>query len=340
MNQINKKLLIDGSHITSVVFIYTIPKVGSTTLVSSLRLYLPDNYKVVHVHDEEMIGVLYGIRSVTINAIINYNRDIGRNIYVIDVYRLPIELKISTFFEKLQTVHFNKISLHEMSNLPIQAVINIFHKIFPYIGTGDNYTDAYNIIIPSVFNHNVGYEMINQNNIKYVKLLLHKSSQWSEILSRLFATDIKLINDYETANKPVNKLYARFKTNYEIPRNLLAQIASCKYLNYFLTPPELTKYIQLWRVTEPIFRSFSADEYRTYLKSKNSKKINTIDFCHYFDNGCTCEQCSTMRETVKKTGISKNIVHYPEITQGFVSPMGGLSNVVRGKNIIHAQSGM
>ena len=32
---------------------------------------------------------------------------LGKNVYVIDVYRSPIECKISTFFEKVGVYHFN-----------------------------------------------------------------------------------------------------------------------------------------------------------------------------------------------------------------------------------------
>ena len=54
------------------VFIYTPPKVGSTTLVSSLRLSLGNSYSIVHIHDEVMLNVLTGVANVSVNEIINY----------------------------------------------------------------------------------------------------------------------------------------------------------------------------------------------------------------------------------------------------------------------------
>jgi hypothetical protein len=57
---------------TNYVFIYTPPKVGSTTLVSSLRISLGNSFNIIHIHDDVMLNVLTGINNVTVNEIINY----------------------------------------------------------------------------------------------------------------------------------------------------------------------------------------------------------------------------------------------------------------------------
>ena len=81
------------------IFIYTPPKVGSTTLVSSLRVSLGRSYNIIHIHDEVMLSVLTGINGVNVNDIIQYLASNGKEVYVIDVYRTPIERKMSEFFE-------------------------------------------------------------------------------------------------------------------------------------------------------------------------------------------------------------------------------------------------
>ena len=85
----------------NLIFIYTQPKVGSTSLVSSLRLAASDKFNIIHLHDETTLKILTGIENLTVNEIINYNASIGKNIYVIDVYRTPIERKMSVFFEEI-----------------------------------------------------------------------------------------------------------------------------------------------------------------------------------------------------------------------------------------------
>ena len=75
------------------VFIYTPPKVGSTSLVTSLRISYARGLNVVHIHDETMLSVITGIKNndnITINELIHYNASIEKNVYVIDVYINPI----------------------------------------------------------------------------------------------------------------------------------------------------------------------------------------------------------------------------------------------------------
>ena len=74
LKEANKKICLDDSTIQNIVFIYSPPKVGSTTLVSSIRLSATHIFKVLHIHDEVMLQVLTGINNVTINKLIQYNK--------------------------------------------------------------------------------------------------------------------------------------------------------------------------------------------------------------------------------------------------------------------------
>jgi len=91
----------------NIIFVYCPPKVGSTTLVSSIRMSAFNKFTVLHIHDELMLKVLCNIDNVKVIDIIKYNKDLGKNVYVFDIYRSPIEQKISQYFEKLSTYHFN-----------------------------------------------------------------------------------------------------------------------------------------------------------------------------------------------------------------------------------------
>ena len=104
LKEVNKKLgLSDDLTIEknkNLVFIYCPPKVGSTTLVTSLRLSCVNKMTILHIHSEEMLFVLCDIKNITINEIINYNKSLGKNVAVIDIYRTPIEHKMSSLFDK------------------------------------------------------------------------------------------------------------------------------------------------------------------------------------------------------------------------------------------------
>ena len=100
-DKIFASLLKNNEIYNNLIFIYTPPKVGSTTLVSSIRISASHKFSIIHIHDEIMLNFFTGINSVTINEIIQYNSYIGKNVYVIDIYRTPIERKFSEFFEIL-----------------------------------------------------------------------------------------------------------------------------------------------------------------------------------------------------------------------------------------------
>ena len=176
------------------IFIYTPPKVGSTTLVTSLRISLGMSYNILHIHDDIMLNVLTGINNVTVNDIIKCLSFYGKNIWVIDVYRTPIEKKMSEFFDKIAPYHFNN-SEENIKNYNIKRISNRFNNLFPHLALGDHYIDKYGLIEPIKFDFEKKYTLQNENNINYIKLRLCDSKNWSSMLSEVFEKEIYIIND-------------------------------------------------------------------------------------------------------------------------------------------------
>ena len=71
--EINEKLNINKFPTNKLVFVYSAPKVGSTSIVSSLRIFGTDKISVIHIHDEEMLRILGSVTGITVNEIILYN---------------------------------------------------------------------------------------------------------------------------------------------------------------------------------------------------------------------------------------------------------------------------
>ena len=183
--EINAKLYINKFPNNKLVFVYSAPKVGSTSIVSSLRIFGTDKISVIHIHDEEMLRILGRVTGITVNEIILYNKHLGRDVYVIDVYRSPIERKISAYFEKIGSYHFN-INDEIVNNYNVNKVINRFNNIFNYIANGDHFMDKYGITIPETFNYSNKYLLVQENGIKYIKLRLKDSGLWGNILTNIF----------------------------------------------------------------------------------------------------------------------------------------------------------
>lgn len=284
--------------INTVIFVYTPIKVGSTTLVSSIRLSACDKFIVAHLHDEISLQVLTGINSVSIQDIIRYNQCIGKKVYVIDVYRSPIERKMSDFFEKME-LHFNN-SPQNINKYHINRVIERFNNIFPYVAKDDYYFEKYGITPPPIFDHKKKYLLLRENNIFYIKLRLKDSSEWSNILTTILGEKIYIINDYETTNKPIYELYKRFKEQYRLPVNYFEMIKNCKYLNYYYSEGEKIDYFKGWSTRlMNNYIPYKVEEYKLYEKiTVENMCFSTIQLEHYIDNGCLCKACSAKRADI------------------------------------------
>ena len=326
MNEVNKKFnLGDDLNIEknrNLIFIYCPPKVGSTSLVSSIRLYATTKFSVIHVHGETMLNVLYNIHNITINQVIEYNRSLGKNVYVIDIYRSPIEQQMSLYFEELASIHFNTTEEHINKMNPLN-LIKRFNNIFPHIGTTDYFKNVYNIghDYSSPFDFSKKYILKDINGIKYIKLRLKDSdTEWSRILKELLHTNINIVKDYETDNKIIKEAYATFKKNYMIPSNLFHLIKSDKSLQYYYSEQERNEYINSWenKVTLDVI-SYTKIEYALY-KSISYENIgyNVFQSNHYMDTGCTCRACNYKRN---------NIIH--KIKNGETNTEKIIHNVVK-----------
>ena len=299
LNTLNEVLNIHKSQNKNLIFIYSAPKVGSTSIVSSLRIFCSDHFDILHIHDEEMLRVLAHIDGITINEVILYNKFLGKNIYVIDIYRSPIERKISTFFEKIGNYHFNDTD-QNVNRYNIDKIINRFNNIFPHIGLGDHFIDKYNINIPEKFDFEKKCLLLESNGIKYIKLRLKDSNLWNSILSTIFSMNICIVKDYQSNNKPIKDIYNTFNSSYKIPINLLNDIMKCKYLNYYYSPEELELYYNQWytKITYP-YRSYSLEQFKLYEEiSIENSHIDYIQIDHYLDEGCRCKACSIKRNEV------------------------------------------
>jgi hypothetical protein len=322
--------------INNIVFVYSQPKVGSTTLVSSIRISASNKFNVIHLHDELTLKILLGIEDVSINEIIKYNAYLGRNVFVIDVYRTPIERKMSVFFEEISDFHFNNLE-ENVNNYDVNRVGKRFNDIFPFLATKDNYLDVFDIPIAESFDFNKKYIYQNTNNVNYIKLRLKDSSEWSRILTDLLGQKIVIIQDYETKNKKISNLYERFKNEYKLPSNFYEDIKNCKTFKYYNSEEERDEYLNEWFVkTTTQYTPFSLDFYNFYMKICLENQIyNFIQSDHYIDNGCLCNYCSQKRQEIfinVQNGINshKKIIHN-EIVNNHINTvkMNAVNNFIK-----------
>lgn len=311
-NNIQNELILANQKLNitkdKIIFIYTAPKVGSTGLVSSFRIFASQLYDVIHIHDDKMLEILGNITAIGVNDIIEYNSNIGKLVYVIDVYRNPIERKISAFFEKIGSYHFNNND-QNINRYNVNKVIRRFNNIFPHIANGDHFMDKYGIndLLPEIFPYDKKYILLEKNNIKYIKLRLKDSDEWENILSFIFGQKICTIRDYQTENKTVKDLYRNFNETYRIPENYLNDIMENKYFNYYYSDEERQQYYNKWVLKiAPNNVPYTGEQFKVYEEiSIENCCFDFIQMHHYIDDGCSCNACIIRRNRVKQLILNR-----------------------------------
>ena len=303
------------------IFIYTPPKVGSTTLMTSFRISMGKTYNILHIHDEVMMSVLTNIHNITIMDLIQFIANQKKQVFVIDVYRTPIERKMSEFFEKIGVLHFNN-TYENVAKYSIKKTTDRFNYVFPYLGQGDHYFDKYLIDEPCAFDFDKKYTIQEINNVKFIKLRLCDSSEWGSILSKIMYTKVVIIVDYQTIDKTIGDLYNKFKKEYKIPSNFLSLISNCKYFNFYYSASERHNYLKSWESKiSSEFTHYTPDEYTFYMKiSLENQYYDMIQLNHYIDNGCFCKCCIKKRRDIyfkalNGTYANEKIIHEESVNE-------------------------
>jgi len=298
----NTKLGLDKDTHRGIIFVYCPPKVGSTSLVSSLRLSATHLFKIFHIHDETMLHILTGISGVSIQEIIDYNSSLGRNVYVIDIYREPLERKMSEYFGKLAAYHFNT-SIGNVKKYHMKRLVTRFNQIFPHIAHRDYFYEK-NTELTSppnfTFNFNTGYIVQKQENITYLKIRLRDSAEWGRILKEVLGAEITIIKDYQRDNLALGDVYKAFKAGYRVPSNFIAHMQADPHFKFYLSPTEQAEYVsKLTGRSTDDFSAFSVSDYKVYSTiSDENQSVRDIEADHYFDEGCSCNLCSAVRRMV------------------------------------------
>jgi len=303
------------------IFVYTPPKVGSTTIVTSLRISLGKSVNVMHIHDDIMLHVLTGIHGVNIMDFIRYISNKGKKVYIIDIYRDPIERKISEFFYKINDLHFN-VPVSKVLSYNNNLLIKRMNNLFPHLSDVDYYMQLFKDDLAS-FDFKKKYIFRSIDNIKYLKLRLNDVKIWGSILSTIFKQKIVIVNDCITNNNIIGNIYQKFKTVYKIPINFFNLIENDPALKFFKSEDERKQYLSLWRnKTTNSFNPYTIEQYNFYLLlSLENQAHEKIENDHYLDNGCFCDACVRQRKLIfikanngelitERMDHNKNVIEY------------------------------
>jgi hypothetical protein len=225
------------------VIVYCGGKCGSSTLVNTFK---NNNYKSLHTHN---FNYYKSIMQKDIYNIIDNQKEI---IYIIDSYRLPIERKISSFFQNIN------LYIPDYNNKSITELIDIFNNDFLMVleeyHSINEILDHYKLSHFDKFNFEKKYVLQKKDNLIFIKIRFHDINNWENILSEIFNRSIILYPDNLTSNKSIHNLYKEFKEIYKVPKKyiencLINNIENNEsYIEFkiYNTSEEQIEYINYW----------------------------------------------------------------------------------------------
>jgi hypothetical protein len=197
---------------------------------------------------------------------LNYiNKKRSRDLIIIDIFRDPIERKISAFFQNLEQIHLweiNKIDgVQRKWNEFLAFYMNDTEKLIKifndkYILKKENYYsyDEWRHdglrIDKHIFDQKKKYTIINHNNKKYFLLRFDQISKWEDIFTRNGFENFKLISSNISGAKNYSDLYNKFRKKFFFGNSKIIDLIFDKHhknrYETFLTKEEIRQLKAKW----------------------------------------------------------------------------------------------
>jgi len=277
-------------------------KVGSTSLVSSLRLSACDKLFVLHTHGNTIFsGIMNGLNLNVSDVVKNAS---VRQVVLIDIYRTPVEQKISEFFHEIGTLHFNNKD-ENILNYSNEKITKRLLQCWNFLAIEDYYESMFINYGATPIPDNYDWEKTpfyysSKGNLHFLKLRLQDSHLWNVVLTELFKTPITIVRDFETATRGVGELYKRFCSSFKLPPERFYDLLNLLKLDKYLTINERNAYLNKWMLRQgsiidtPI--PFNNTEWSFYNNLSNDNQYYKRELVrHYLDDGCLCSACIEQR---------------------------------------------
>ena len=243
------------SYRNSIFLVYSMGKVGSSTLYESLKSHMPFN-DIFHVHFLSD----YWLKEILPQSPHSYNIQIGKKILdtiernpqkrlkIITLTREPISRDISNIFENPKDI----TGQSDMSDYALESLIEDFNKTdFSYtLNWFDTEFKAFTEfdIYSHPFNQSRGYSIYETEEFDLLVIKLEMLSAIFQEALEEFA-DIKLpklLLANTTQEKPSSTLARNFKEVYSMEPERARQIYASQYVQHFYAPEEIEIFMKKW----------------------------------------------------------------------------------------------
>ena len=240
----NRKYKYEMLDLNFNVYVYCCGKSGSSTLNTT---FCKNGYNQLHVHNK--IDYLHRKESKINNNIFDVIEKSMLNnerIYIIDVYRNPIERKISSFFQnyKENNKQIDYITKQiDKKILSLESYVSI-NEVFDY----------FNIHHFTSFDFKNKYNILFYKNITFIKLRFEDINYWGSILSTIFNKSITMYDSNISENKSYANEMKIIKNEYKIPDYMIDEIKNNTEFKIYNTLESQQKYLEYWTKKSKIYK--------------------------------------------------------------------------------------
>src|ERR1051325_1100751 len=241
-------------HQNEVILVYTMGKVGSSSVYEALKKSLPgtDIYHIHFLSDKwlkEKLPAMDPYYHVNIRAgssVRDYLRlHPGKKILIVTLVREPVMREVSNLFENwrpkyedISTIPVEQLS-REINESSFDYVLNWFDDEFrEYLGFD---------IYQTSFAKEKGYQVYDYNNMK---LLCIKLERLNEVCSPAFEefmqTKIQLLRENQSEFKKGSAQYLKMKNTFTMGDSKLSAIYNSKFVRHFYSEEEIKKFMNKW----------------------------------------------------------------------------------------------
>jgi hypothetical protein len=289
----------------NMCIIYTNKKVGSTSLWSSINLYLSRYFKTFHFHSEGDLS-RNNINDVSVTQLIKILKLYNKKIFVIDIYRPIFEICVSNYFNDI-SIHFQRDFTTGPEIKDKTIIVHRFLNLFNYYYNKynvDYFKDVYNVSCEFDFTKKYAYH--NNENITYIKLRLCDSHIWHEILNKYIGYNFINIKFNNTADKVWGNYYNYFNENFTISSEILDILKNDEGFKHYYTDQEQLIYLKKFenRIDDTKKFGFTDDEIDFYFKIlTNNETYTNYAYLSFKSNtplcsNCLCTTCDTFRNNI------------------------------------------
>jgi hypothetical protein len=222
------------------VFILCGGKCGSTSLSSSFNKF---GYKTLKVHGK--LDYINQFHEDKLYETIDLSCS-KKPVIIIDVYRTPIERKISSFFQNINS-YVPDWKSKSTEQLVTEFNNNYLYKLEEYHSINEAF-ENYNIPNFTEFNFQKCFNLLKKDNKFFIKLLYKDISKWQHILRLIFNKNFTITKNNLSNKKDYYTSYQHFLLKYKVPKKYLELLTKDKEFAIYNSLEDQVSYFEYWNL--------------------------------------------------------------------------------------------